>query len=321
MLANRRSIRPRRSDKVHSVPATADDRALLAELVVHAREALLPLADCELDCAYPKLLKAHKPIGSENGAGIHIRVANVALDADGCVSSEELARFVAELADIRDSLTNCFSTLIVSQALLLTILVVLFLASPYDRLEAGASEAASIWDSDAIAWLSGSDNDLTVRHAFHTAEAALLAACILGCLAGFFLSQCQLVIVSALPGNLAMVEYLLKGGLKPIFTLYMCVDLPFLLTPIALPFVAARYSALAFVAAIALLVGCYALWCPFMHAESQPLMLQNRTLQRWARMAVARTQAERANGAAHERNEEQQSVRPEGGVALPTRGF
>ena len=51
MLANRRSIRPRRSDKDHSVLATADDRALLAELVVHAREALLPLADLELDCA------------------------------------------------------------------------------------------------------------------------------------------------------------------------------------------------------------------------------------------------------------------------------
>ena len=232
--------------------------------------------------------------------GVHIRVANVKLDADGRVAPDEVARFLTELEAVRESLVSCFSTMLVSMALLLTILVVLFLASP-DHGEAHEPDASismaappSVWDADAVGWLTGGNNELAVRRGFHLAESTLLAVCVAGCLAGLFLAQCQLVIVSALPGNLAMIEYLLHGGLKPIFTVYFCVDVPFFLTPVAMPFIAARYSAVAFLAALAIFVFCWAFWCNFMGAETQPLMLQNRLLQRWAKSAVARTQAEKS---------------------------
>ena len=73
------------------------------------------------------LVRAHAPIGAENGAGVYIRVAHVQLDADGHVAPQEFQRFLYELDEVRESIINGFNTMLLSMALLLTILVVLFL--------------------------------------------------------------------------------------------------------------------------------------------------------------------------------------------------
>lgn len=275
------------------VRSSADDAELLAALVKDARKALEPLAACEPTCSYSDLLRAHKPMGVENGAGVHLRVANVQLDADGRVTAEVLQRFVTELDEVRESIYTCFNTLLVSMALLLTVLVVLFLAK-VEYKEADAAAARSAWDVDAISWLAGgSNNEVGARRICHGFESAIFGLCLLGCLGGIFLAQCQLVVVSALPGNMAMLEYLLQGGLKGVFTIYMCVDLPFVLAPIGIALTAARHSPVAFLTSIVIVIGCYVLWGTALIAgPSGMLMVQNRTLQRRARAAVARTDAE-----------------------------
>ena len=221
MLPRRRRTTGRKVHARDVVPPSVDDAVILAELVRQARTALEPLAACELDCGYMELTRAHKKIGAENGVGVHIRVASVRLDSDGHIGPEEFGRFMRELDEVRESLVNCFSTMLISMALLLTILVVLFLAKVSYGNEIGASGLnpnASAWDVDAIAWLcaQSSGGEMSVRRVFLGVESLLLALCIMGCLAGVFLAQCNLIIISALPGNMAMLEYLLRGGLKPI---------------------------------------------------------------------------------------------------------
>ena len=277
-----------------------EDAALLAELVKEARKALEPLAACKMDCRYMDLVRAHTPLGAENGAGVYIRVAHVQLDADGHIAPQEFQSFLHELDEVRESIINGFNTMLLSMALLLTILVVLFLVKvdhhAFDEDEVDATNSA--WDVDAIEWLAhiSDSSRVGMRRSFHCVESGLFGLCIIGCLAGFFLAQCQLVVVSALPGNMALLEYLLKGGLKPIPIVYACVDLPFFLTPLGLVFAAARHSSIAFVVAVFVVPGCYLLWSDVLFVRSDGfLLLQNRTLQKRARAAVARTLAEQTS--------------------------
>jgi hypothetical protein len=277
----------------HTAENMPYEQAILAELVREARKALEPLAKLELTASYGKIASTIKGLGAETGTGIHIRVANVHLDSKGSASVEEVQRFENECDSIRDQYFNQVSVYMVSTALLMTVLVVMAVAEAQHLLDEptlDTEDAPSMWGPDAASWIAPG-NELGIRRAFYAAEFAILATCLMLSVAGVFLCNCQCGIIMGMPSHVAMIEYLLHGGLQTVPTLYICVDLPFFLFPFALPFVAARFSTVAFVGCLILAIGCHLIWLPFFTCG--PMHLYNRVLQKRARAAVARTAQER----------------------------
>lgn len=265
--------------------AVAEDEAIiLAELVRMARKALVPLAALDLSASYAKILKVNGRLGAETGTSIHIRVATIRLDAVGRVLPEDIKRFEFDCDTIRDTYYNQISTFMVSTALLMTVVVVLTLAEASHLYgDDTESYSPSLWGPDAASWLAP-DNAVSVRRSFYAFEFTLLGLCLMLTISGVFLCNCQAAIMMGMPSNIAMMEYLIRGGLRSIPTLYMCVDLPFFFFPLALPFIAARYNAVAFFGACIIFIGYWVIVMPLFTCG--PMHIYNRVLQTRARAAV-----------------------------------
>ena len=230
-----------------------------------------------LDDPYSKLAPPQSKLGAETGTAVYIRIASVALDARGQISDEEYARICSELDEVRGDMFNALSSMLIAISLMLTILAVATfnevnlvskgggVAPTVQDDEDGYNDGdeLSIWGPDAVVWLAPS-NALNLRRGFYCAEFGLLAFGLFLSLSGVWHSIAQLTLFLACcsTGNVAMVEYLLGGGLRHFSTLYILMDFPFFWFALALPFIGARFNAVAFFTCIVVCLGCFAIWIP-----------------------------------------------------------
>lgn len=236
--------------------SVVDECERLAALVKEARKRLEPLAASKK----PKTdlfghlgsFSLYSGMGGETGCGMLIRLARISLDAHGCVSAAELQRFKGEMGEVFEGLLTSITSIMVNCALMLTVYVVLALTEARGFLEMDLADGVqpSAFGPDGVAWLVPGENQQVVRRAFYVVEGVLLALALVACMVGLVISGIYLNIIPAMPGKIELLE-LLVTEIRHVFPLYLGIDVSQWCFPLVLPFVAARYSGVAFCA------GCF----------------------------------------------------------------
>ena len=264
------------------IAVTENEVELLSNLARTAKARIRPFAEAPSFYAGMKLTP---DMGDFDGTGLIVRLACVDMDGDGKVSGAEYARFLDESAELVAGTQSSVLNVSVVSALLLTILVPLMLTS-VEYAEADGT----VWGDTAAFLTADEGRAQTIRNAFLATEYAVLTVALLCSFLGLTLSLTQYVALVAMPGKVAAVAYMLE--VPKVFTQLQTLQFaPVLLLICALPFIASRYSAVAFFCMAPMAV----LWFALQTYLSMPLyQAQFHGLQRQARMGLGSTALEQA---------------------------
>ena len=171
--------------------------------------------------ATSKILDENDRMGSLEGVGVHLQVASIALEADGSVSPDELARFLAEGDKAMEKLESAELNNMVLIALYLTMFVSMVVlhagALAYVTPEPavfGELEDHGLWaDLATFAWPDDAEARQALRRALYVAERVILSAGVMVSLNA--LSNAQYLFISygvGLPSLVAKYEYFFSSG-------------------------------------------------------------------------------------------------------------
>ena len=226
----------------------ADEFAKLGALVKSSRGKLRALANAQ---TFNEMASAVTDLGDIDAAHIVLLVAKVDIDGDGRVSGAEYSRFMEEASEVISSVQSSVLNTSIVAALLLTIILPLLLA-PFDPMSEPEDFEASFF-AHAAAVFSGDDGFEAAergRRGFYVAECVILGLNTTCCIIGLLVSVSYYGAVSATPGRIAKVGFMLEtsGALMFLQAIwFLCVM--FLI--LSVPIVAAKASAVAFVCAVA----------------------------------------------------------------------
>ena len=313
----------RRSDVIHPRCTDAGLRnstvptERVANIVRSAQALLQPLAAIELDvfdeyhmcagCQCPwsskrlrvfRFKKLARKYGMLDGIGCLLKLADFHLERDGSISAHEMKRFESQGASLISELQASALNYSVLLALFLTIFSSLLVlhagSSPYFTEDAslrlgGAGDLASGGSTrpwfDAAAVLSPDDAE-QIRRAFYVCEVVSLA---LGSLATFWGLMPSVVfyvsLSTALPTIPAKCEYLLSR-LPHLTTLISSFSIGCICLSIAIPFVVARSSFIAFVCCAVVAVLMVGSFCHHGNGKDGDFWALFRAQQREARMIL-----------------------------------
>jgi len=217
----------------------------LAEMIKDARCRLGPLAAAT---SFWQAGNVAADLGDADAVAILLRVAKVDIDGDGCVQAQEYARFLDEASEMISAVQSSVLNTSIVSALLLSILLPLLVA-PYASADAAVGDGTA-WD-DAAAYFAGPDGDAeALRRRLYAVECALLGIACICCAVGLGTSIAAYQNVSAMPGKLCAVQYLLETPhVSRALAGFWAVCLLALF--VSIPMVAARASAIAFCSASA----------------------------------------------------------------------
>lgn len=258
MLARARSRAPGRQLE----RGLQSDAERLVRLKQHATLTLTPLLHAE---GVRSIVKA----GDAGVIGLLWIAADVVTDDEGRVADAEYERFIAAARDALSSVTQDLTNTSVINALLLTIVLPLALTgggsagSFEDEQQLQQAPTHPAW-SDAATYLTSSAADAaSLRRIFFAVESVLLFTSVAIAFGALFFSVSMLRLMGVI-GHRVLPRCELVVASSSYFSVIGVVwSLGLLTLALALPLVAARYSAIAFFSSFAVMLFFSMLQCLF----------------------------------------------------------
>ena len=249
MLRNdRKRIAP--TTVVNRLSYSTQERELqrLSALVKVAREKLPRLAHAK---SLQEQTKAVMALGDIDGVHIALLVAKVDVDGDGTIAPDEFSRFLEDAATLIGNVQSSILNTSIVAALLLTV-VLPMLMSPFTPVD-GDDMFGSVFADAAVFFASDLQAAERTKRNLYIVEMSLLSITCLLCLLSLGISVAFYNMVSSMPGPLATVSFLFKS-LKTLAQLQNLWGLCITSLLWSMPFVAVHASAVAFFAALAVVV-------------------------------------------------------------------
>ena len=282
-----------------SSPEFLSERERVVALINLSREKLIPVAAFDESkvsfwgvMCDKKKAQLFQDLGKLDGVGVFTTMAGFKL-TNGTISDAELARFKSEGALLIDTLATVALNYLVVCSLLLTIYVSLIVSggSVFDVRTGvdGIAAGLGAWaDLPAFAWPGDEDAQAALRRALYAIEYGLLGLGMASSTIGMFVAVFFYIMVSTgLPSTIAKLEDLSENPAKlsalQDYSLNGGIDV----LTFALPFVAARSSAIAFFCCCGAAFLVHGVWAPSNGLRSGMLSKSIRAQVREAKRALA----------------------------------